>query len=459
MAKPNVVVILTDDLGYGDLGCFGNPLVRTPRVDAMAAEGVRLTQHYAGSPMCAPARAALLTGKYPHRVGAIDVVEGRGLDRIALREKTLADLLQAAGYATGCFGKWHNGAIDRRFHPLRRGFDEFTGFRGGICKYWDWVIERHGVYQRSDGQYLTDLLTDEAVDFIDRHHRHPFFLYVPYNAPHTPLECPDEDVKPFLATGKLTRAVATIYGMNARVDQGVGRILDRLRKHGLARDTLVLFTSDNGPMFRGRGQADTRRFNARLNGSKGSVLEGGIRVPAVARWPAGLEPGREVGEMVHFVDWLPTLLGAAGVALPKGLNLDGRDALGLLRGGEPAGMPRRFWQWNRYEPVARCNAAVRDGPWKLVYPPIPEALRKLRQDNVRSRQLWNRPEEVTETWGGEHVERTLSRPRPPRLYHLDRDPGERHDLADAHPDRVRRMQRRLDAWWEAVQADRAAIAD
>ena len=457
--KPNVVVIVADDLGYGDLGCFGNPAVRTPRIDALAKEGLRLTQHYSGSPMCAPSRAALLTGKYPHRVGAIDVVEGRGLDRIALRETTLADLLKANRYATGIFGKWHNGAIDPRFHPRRRGFAEFTGFRGGICNYWDWVIERNGVYHRSDGTYLTDLLTDEAVGFVERHRREPFFLYVPYNAPHTPLECPDEDVKPFAETGKFTKAVSTIYGMNARLDKGVGRIVEALDRHGLAENTIVVFTSDNGPMFAGHGQRCTRRANGRFNGSKGSVLEGGIRVPAVVRWPAGLPRGREVGGLVHFADWLPTLLAAAGLKVPAKLGIDGRDALPVLRGKQTPAPPPRFWQWNRYEPVPRCNAAMRQGQWKLVHPAIPEALHKLREDNVRSRKLWSHPEEVTKLWGGAHVERTLSPPRPALLYNLDADPCEQHDLAAAQPDRVRRMQRALETWFDSALADRASIHD
>lgn len=167
--RPNIVVILADDMGYGDIGAFGNPHVHTPHLDALAAQGCRLTQHYSGSPMCAPARAALLTGRYPHRTGAVDVVEGRGLDRIALRERTLADSLKTAGYATGLFGKWHNGAIDPRFHPNRRGFDEFVGFRAGVSDYWDWTIERNGRYLRADGRYLTDVFTEEAVAFIERH--------------------------------------------------------------------------------------------------------------------------------------------------------------------------------------------------------------------------------------------------------------------------------------------------
>jgi len=175
-------------------------------------------------------------------------------------------------------------------------------------------------------------------------------------------------------------------------------------------------------MFSGRGQGDTRRFNGRFAGSKGSVLEGGIR-------------------------------------LPQDLKLDGRDALGALRGEAAKATPPRFWQWNRYAPVARCNLAMRDGPWKLVYPAIPEAMRKLQDDNVRSRQLWDRPEEVTQTWGDEHVERTLSPPRPPLLYHLGDDPCEQRDLAATHPDRVRRMQRQVEAWWESVHRDRAAIDD
>jgi arylsulfatase A-like enzyme len=457
--RPNLVLILADDLGYGDVGAFGNPTAQTPNLDRLASEGVSLAQHYSGSPMCAPARAALLTGRYPHRTGAIDVVECRGLDRIAPGERTIADLLKPLGYATGCIGKWHNGAVEPAFHPRARGFEEFVGFRGGlVASYWDWVIERNGSFCSSDGRYLTDVFTDAAVDFIHRHHDEPFFVYVPYNAPHTPLEAPEEDVAAFCGTEGLTRAVTTIYGMNRRMDAGIGRILAALDEYGLAEDTLVLFTSDNGPMFAGEGEASTVRYNGVLNGSKGSVLEGGIRVPGIVRWPAGLPGERRCNALTHFCDWLPTLLAAAGAAPPHDLQLDGHNILPVLRGDSAPRVAARFWQWNRYEPVSNCNAAVRDGPWKLVRPVIPEAVWKDPADNERTRFIVRHPDRTTDIFRGP-VERALSAPRPARLFNLDRDPAEQHDLAATQPERAARLQDELDEWFAAVEKDRRRVAE
>ena len=456
--RPNVVVILVDDMGYGDLGAFGNDAVQTPNLDGLASEGIRLTQHYSGSAMCAPARGALLTGRYPQRVGAIDVVGCRGMDRIALREATLADLMKSAGYTTGMVGKWHNGSIDQRFHPNARGFDEFIGFRGGYMDYWDWVLDYNGTFHRKDGRYLTDLFTDEAVCFIKRHKEEPFFLYVAYNAPHTPLEAPEEDIAPFVETGKFTKAVSTIYGMNRKVDKGVGQIMEELEQHGLAENTLVLFTSDNGPMFTGKGDNDTRRYNGFFNGSKGSVLEGGIRVPAILSWPAGLQEVSQFTDMVHFTDWMPTLLAAAGAQAPQELALDGQNILSVLRGEGGKVNTRRFWQWNRYTPVANCNAAMRDGPWKLYRSPIPEAMRKLRVDNDRTNLIVYSPEKVTDIWR-DPVEREFSPPQKAMLFNLDDDPYEQSDLAAANPERVAGMQQELDRWFESVEADRADICD
>lgn len=173
-AAPNIVYIIADDFGCGDTGTFGNPAVRTPALDALAAAGTCLTQHYAGSAVCAPSRAALLTGRYPHCTGAIDTFEGRGLDRLALREVTIADHLRAAGYATGLMGKWHSGALDPRYHPNRRGFDEFVGFRGGWIDYWRYRLDHNGSFSDADGRYATDVFTEAAVRFIERHHQQPF---------------------------------------------------------------------------------------------------------------------------------------------------------------------------------------------------------------------------------------------------------------------------------------------
>ena len=483
--RPNVVIILADDLGYGDLSCYGNTILATPHIDRLADAGVRCSQHYSGAPICAPARAALLTGRYHHRVGALSVESNRGLDRIALREHTMGDLFAAAGYRTGYVGKWHSGLFDRRYHPNRRGFAEFAGFLNGIMDYWDWYLDYNGAPRRADGRYQTDVFTEEAVQFIRRHTRpapngaahgslrpegrsvatpdppsEPFFLVVAYHTPHAPLQAPAQCSAPFKQRGDVTAAVATLYGMVARMDWGVGRILDVLEERGCAEDTIVLLTSDNGPhlgmeSFAG-GRVSMRRYNGPFRGQKVDVLEGGIRVPGIVRWPAGLPAGVECHEMIHFCDWLPTLAAAAG-ATPAGLPLDGRDQLPQLRGGSTAGAPPRFWQFNRYDPVPHCNLAMREGPWKLYWPRVPEAMVKLRSDNVAVRWLMaahhfelpvsNRP-----------VERSLSPPREPQLFCIPDDPSEARDLAASHPDLAARMRHAAENWFAEVEAERRRIA-
>ena len=288
-ARPNVVLILTDDQGYGDMGVYGNPAVQTPHLDALARQGVRLDQHYSGAPLCAPARAALLTGRYHQRTGALSVESNRGMDRIAPREATVADLFKAAGYATGMVGKWHNGVFDPRHHPRAAGIRRVRRLpqRRHVLLALDPGIAagRRGI---ATGRYLTDVFTDEAVGFLQRHRSEPFFLYLAYNAPHAPLEAPPEDVRPFTEHGGFNATVSTLYGMIRRLDAGVGRVLEALDALGMAENTIVLFTSDNGPLLGG----DYRRYNGPFRGAKNLVLEGGIRVPAIVRWPAGLPDGR-----------------------------------------------------------------------------------------------------------------------------------------------------------------------
>ena len=465
--RPNVVLFLADDLGYGDLSCYGNAILSTPHIDRLAAEGVRCSQHYSGAPICAPARAALLTGRYHHRCGALSVESNRGLDRIALRERTIGDAFSAAGYRTGYVGKWHSGLHDPRYHPNRRGFAEFAGFLGGIMDYWNWFLDYNGSPRRADGRYQTDVLTAEAVDFIRRcaaapgaAARQPFFLVVAYHAPHAPLQAPVERCAPFLQRGDLNPALATLYGMVARMDEGIGRILDALDTTGCASDTVVLLTSDNGPhlgpdRYGGRRHSMSR-FNGPFRGQKQDVLEGGIRVPAIARWPDGLPEGVACDEMIHFCDWLPTLAAAAGVT-PDGLPLDGCDQLPRLRGTSPAGAAPRFWQFNRYDPLPCCNLAMRDGPWKLYWPRIPEAMVKLQEDNVAVRDLMSRAH-FEMAVRNPPVERTLSPPGQPELYHLADDPCEARELAAAHPDRLSRMRIAAENWFESVEAERRANA-
>jgi len=458
-SPPNIVLILADDMGYGDIGAFGNDAVQTPALDHLASEGIMLTQHYSGSPVCAPARAALLTGRYPHRTGAIDTLEGRGLDRLALREVTLADVLKSAGYATGLIGKWHLGALDPRYHPNARGFDEFVGFRGGWSDYWQWRLDYNGTFRKADGRYLTDVFTEEAVGFIQRHRHRPFFLHVTYNAPHFPLQVPDEEADPFRNTGRFTEGVSRIYGMNRRMDRGIGRILETLERYGLAENTFVLFTSDNGPQFGGKDEMSTTRYNAHFNGCKGNVYEGGIRVPAILRWPAGLEGGIQSNAFIHFTDWMPTLLALAGLGVPDDLSLDGNNILPVLQGESGEVNARRFWQWNRYTPVANCNAAMRDGPWKLIRPAIREAMWITPEDAEMDRRLKYGPEDITDICRDPEPERDIPEPHPALLFNLDDDPYERNDLASVYPERAETMQDELDRWLESVEAERRSIRD
>ena len=473
-SRPNVILIVADDLGYGDFGCFGDGSVRTPSLDRLVDEGTCFRQHYSASPICAPARAALLTGRYPHRTGAITQHEIHGLDRIALREVTVADAFRAAGYRTSLVGKWHNGTFDRRFEPNARGFDEFTGFCGGWSDYYRYHLRRNDTVAPSDGTYLTDLLTQEATEFIKRNRQGPFFLHLPYSAPHSPFQAREEWIAPHRGSG-LGRIVATTYAMIERMDAGIGQILETLDTEGLAGNTIVAFTSDNGPAFFNppymleKGEPTfNERYNAGLRGSKGWIEEGGIRVPMVLRWSDALPGGRLLDDLAHFTDWTPTLLSLAGVPRLPGPALDGQNLTPLLLGEPFQVEPRRFWQWNYYWPDAGTNAAVRDGDWKLVRPMI-RGTRFFHRGLCVSEEDWLRTAAFVEA-DIKHKENPAAvqslvpvprlkpqNPEPPELYDLGQDPGEQHNLATVHPDRVRRMLGQLDDWFDEVEADRNTI--
>lgn len=457
-SRPNIVLILADDMGYGDFSRFNGGLSQTPTLDALIDESVCLTQHYTASPVCNPSRAALLTGRYPHRTGSIDTLEWRGLERLALRETTLAEVFQRAGYATGLVGKWHLGAFDSRYHPNARGFDEAVCFRGGMHDYYNWRLEYNEQVVRADGRYLTDLFTEEAVQFITRHQKDPFFLHLAYNAPHTPLQVPEESIRPFQDTS-ITQAVRTLYGMVARMDAGVARILETLRRSGLEENTLVLFSSDNGPQFSGTGEDSLVRFNCGFNGAKGTVYEGGIKVPAIVRWPEGLPGGSTCDRMVHFTDWFPTLLAASDLEPPEHLALDGLNVLPVLQGDIGTVDTVRFWQWNRYTPVPFCNAAMRDGPWKLAFPAIHEAM-QVPDIHWLDVSMYN-PEQFIEHGLVTDPEphRTVPDPHEPELYNLDDDPLERNNLAATQPERVETMTWVLSSWFEEVEQERMTIGE
>jgi arylsulfatase A-like enzyme len=452
--KPNVIVVLTDDQGYGDLSIYGNKHICTPNIERLAANGVVLNQHYSGSPLCAPARAAFLTGRYNHRCGAISVESNRGLDRIDLREKTIADYFKYAGYKTAMVGKWHNGLFDRRHHPNSRGFSEFTGFLNGGMGYYDWVLDCNGAPKRGN-EYLTDVFTDEGVDFIKRSKGSPFFLYLAYNAPHDPLEAPKHLVDKYMASGNLNETVSTIYAMIEQLDNGVGKILDTLEEYGLEKDTIILFTSDNGPWLGDFGNGrDYMRYNGVFRGMKNYCLEGGIRVPAVISRQGYLQGGRVCNEMIHFTDWLPTLYAAANCPPPPNtLPLDGFDVWDIIRGQRSFENRKLFWQHNRNKPVVNCNSAMREGKWKLVWPYPEGAIVKSEDDNYWYHEMFKREffeMDVEYETLPQHIETAEK----PSLYNLKDDPGEENDLADKYPRKLNKMQTELENWFEQVEKDR-----
>lgn len=445
---PNVIFILADDLGWGDLACTGNPFIRTPHLDRLAREGLSFTQHYSASPICAPARAGLLTGCYPHRTGAVDVPSNRGLDRISLRYSTLAEDFLEAGYATGLVGKWHNGAHDRRYHPRNRGFQEFTGFCNGGMDYWKWQVEQGENILQADGRYLTDVFTRAAVDFVHNHKEEPFFLFLTYNAPHAPFQAPEERFASYREQfPELTDEVCLLYAMIEVMDEGIGEVLQVLEDLHLAEDTLVVFSSDNGPYLQGNFQ----RFNGSLRGEKGGVYEGGIHVPALARWKGKIPGGVASEATTHFCDWRPTLDSVCALSSEKDFCLDGIDLSPLLEDPEAIldSLPPRFWQRNRYAPIDRCNGAIRQGPWKLVWPMREGGDGKLEEDQTAYEAGLEKStleQEVTDVL----PDRELGPPSPPELFRLDQDPEERRNRAADHPSQVEQMVDQWDAWFQGV---------
>ncbi len=317
--RPNVVLILTDDQGWGDLSLHGNPHLTTPHLDALARSGAQVERFFV-SPLCAPTRASLLTGRYHPRTGTTSVSGGR--ERMRTEELTLGEVFKEAGYATGLFGKWHNGEHFPE-DPNGQGFDEFLGFCAGHWNnYFDTELQHNQEKIRTKG-FITDVLTDAALGFIEKNRSRPFFCYVPFNAPHSPFQVPDRYFEKYKAKG-LDDEVASVYGMVENVDDNVGRILAHLKKLGLAENTLVVFLTDNGP--------NGVRFNGDMKGTKGSVDEGGHRVPFFVLWPGRIAPGTVVKPIAAHVDVLPTLTELCGVPFRPALPIDGVSLAGLLLG-------------------------------------------------------------------------------------------------------------------------------
>jgi arylsulfatase A-like enzyme len=407
---PNVVFILTDDQGYGDLGCTGSPVLRTPRIDSLCRNGARFARFHV-SPVCTPTRACLMTGRYNYRTRAIDTYQGRAMMDPA--ELTVAEMLSARGYRTGIFGKWHLGDN----YPMRamdQGFQESLVHKGGgICQpsepdntsYFDTVLVKNGKEFKSKG-YCTDVFTDAAVAFIEANAAQPFFAYCATNAPHDPAQVEERYWKPYADQG-MDERTARIYGMIANIDENVGRLLDTLDRLKIADNTIVVFMTDNGPAC-----GKTPRYNAGMRGGKGSVYEGGIRVPCFVRWPGRIAPNSEVPTLAAHIDFLPTVLEACGLTPPADAQLDGRSLWPLLKGEKPEWPDRTlFIQWHRGDaPEAFRDCAAITQQYKLV--------------NGRE------------------------------LYDLQADPAESKDIAADHPDIVQRLRAEYEAWFKDVSSTR-----
>jgi len=458
-SRPNILFILADDLGWGDLRCYGNPVIETPALDALAQRGIRFTAHYSPSALCAPARAGYLTGRYNHRTGAVDVPSNRGLDRLDLSEKTFGDYFRHAGYSTALIGKWHNGLYHRDHLPHRRGFDVFYGFPNGGQDYWKWNLLRNDAAAPHDGRYLTDALNDEAIALIRRRNARPFALWLAHHAPHSPLQAPAALVRKYRERlgNDASEAVVVTYAMIEAMDTGLARVFQTLKDEGLWEQTIIVFTSDNGPVLRRDPELGSQmRFNGGFSGEKESAQEGGIRVPGIVAWPGHIPGGRVVATPVHGCDWLPTLFSLTGRSAPTGAKpFDGLNLMPLLEGRPVPALADRplLFQRNRYAPVGYVNAAIREGRWKLYWPGDKASLVKdSGRDNPSYRRglvlpHWEMPLDV-------ELATPPSAPQPaPRLYDLEADPGEQRDLATTHPEVVAALARKHDAWFGEVLAE------
>ncbi|MBB6048600.1 arylsulfatase [Armatimonas rosea] len=418
MKKPNIVLILTDDQGFGDLSCHGNPVLKTPHIDRLHDEGVRFT-HFHVSPTCSPTRAALLTGKHEMRSGISHTIYER--ERLSLKATTLAQVLQGVGYATGIFGKWHLGDEDA-YQPDKRGFDEvFIHGAGGIGQsypgscgdapgntYFDPAIWHNGRFEKTKG-YCTDVFFAQATRWIEekRAEKAPFFAYITPNAPHAPLQVRPEDEARY--AGKVAdKQAAKFFGMIANIDDNIGKLLERLKELGIERETLVVFMNDNG------GTAGVKVFNAGMRASKNTVYQGGTRAASFWRWPGTLKPA-DCDRLTAHLDILPTLAELTGAKAPR--ELDGRSLVSLLKNPQAKWGDRMLFvhtgRWEPGQPPSKYgNAGVRFSHYNAVATKNPSA-------------CW-------------------------QLFDLDTDPGETTDISAQNPALVQKVNAAYDSWWASV---------
>jgi arylsulfatase A len=437
--KPNIVLILVDDMGWTDAGCYGSRYYETPNIDRLAAGGMLFTDSYASCAVCSPTRASIMTGRYPVRTGITDWIRGsfqggrvpldgknpsgyeggknskllcpQNARWLELEEITVPEILEQGEYVSCHIGKWHLGFVE--WYPEKQGFDTNIGGcdYGQPPSYFDpYFRSGHGsiptLEPRKVGEYLTDREADEAVGFIRRNRNRPFFLYMAHYAVHTPLEGKNELVRKYAAKTKTNQSNATYAAMVESVDSAVGRILDVLDELGIAENTLILFTSDNG----GYLQATN---NDPLRSGKGYPYEGGIRVPLIARWPKKIQEGSECGTPVTSVDYFPTFCEAASVPLPQDRPIDGISLMPLLAQKGNIDRSDIFWHFPHYRGDIVPYSIIRSGDWKLI-----------RRYEGKSHELFN----------------------------LKEDLSEKFDLSEKLPDRVAELDKRLDFWLKETAA-------
>lgn len=404
--SPNILLILTDDMGYGDVAMAGNPYLNTPNLDRLAGSGTQFTHFYVSS-VCAPTRASLLTGRYHQRTHVRSVTNG--YETINPSEKTIAEYLKPRGYRTAIFGKWHLGEYFPSL-PNAQGFDEYLGFRTGhTADYYDPVLEHNGRPESRPG-HITEVLTDEALNFMQADQSAPFFCYLAYNAPHTPLQVDSSWWQPYAAKG-LEERTARIYGMVEQIDHNIGRILERLTEKNLLEETIIIFMSDNGPISGWRVPQEKMRYNAGLRDQKFTIYDGGIRTQSYWSWAGRWPEAQSTAVPAAHIDVLPTLLDITGIA-PNANDkaIDGMSLSPLLE-GETDSLPERIIFQN-YALSTLSNTdpypggIARRGPWKMV--------------------------------NGE------------QLYHLEKDPGETQDLANQEPGIFKALSDAYQLWWDGI---------
>jgi arylsulfatase A-like enzyme len=406
--RPNIILIMADDLGYGDIRCYGSTKINTPNIDALAKGGMKFTDYHSNCPVCSPTRAALLTGRYQQRCGIEGVVTAAKHRHtgMAVEEVTFVEVLKKHSYATGIFGKWHIG-YSTEFNPVRQGFDEFIGYVSGNVDYHSHIDQAgfddwwENLEKAPEEGYTTDLITKHGIDFIERHKGEPFCLYLPHEAPHYPFQGRN-DPPQRLTGGKKSRKtrgeefIRAYKEMVEVMDEGIGKIVETVKRLDLEHKTFIFFCSDNGATAIGS--------NGVLSGRKGTLWEGGHRVPAIAYWPGRIKPGSVTSQTVLGMDIFPTMVSITGAKLPDGLKLDGTDLLDMLTKDKKLPERTLFWRY-------RKEKAVRKGPWKML----------IKGSDVK-------------------------------LFNLNDDLGEKNNLAEKEPELVKSLQDEFATWEQNVTA-------